>query len=180
MKKYFKILSLAVLAISLSSCLKDDGYDENRYGINAEDIENIKIINIPSTNTSLAVAAPQKTSVTSVNLTIPVHLSARDAASEDLNVTLAVDADDTKINNYNATLAAASRYVRMPATGYTVNGAAKIPVGNHDGSTTITLRPSTLPVGRYIIPVSITGVDKGGFTISGNQGFRLILVVVTA
>lgn len=181
MNKFTRILAFAIIALSTTSCLKDKGYEDDKYGINVDETESIKIVNIPSTNTTLTVSSPQKTSVATVNLTIPLHLSAKDAANEDLGISLAVDADDAKINSYNATIAAAaSRYVRMPATGYTLNGGARIAAGSRDGSTTITLRPSTLPVGRYIIPVSITGVDKSGYTISGNQGYRLILVVVTA
>ena len=180
MKKFNIILSFAMVALSLSSCLKDKGYDDGAYGIN-KDAEMYKIVDIPSTNTTLTVSSPKKITDPNATLTIPVHLSAKDAASEALNVSLAVDAADTKITAYNATIAAAaSRYVRMPAAGYTLNGTAAIPAGSRDGSTTIILRPSALPVGRYIIPVSITGVDKEGYTISGNQGYRLILVVVTA
>lgn len=180
MNKFTKILALALIVISATSCLKDKGYEDDRYGINVDEVESIKIVNIPSTNTTLTVSSPQKTTGADVTLSIPVHLSAKDAASEDLGINLTVDADDAKINAYNATLAAASRYVRMPATGYALNGAVKIASGTRDGSATITLRPNTLPVGRYIIPVSITGIDKSGYTISGNQGYRLILVVVTA
>jgi hypothetical protein len=181
MKKFTKILSFAVLGLSLSlaSCLKDKGYEDGAHGIN-KDAEMYKIVNIPSSNTTLTVSSPQKTTGANATLTIPVHLSAKDVASEALNVTLTVDADDAKITAYNNTLAAASRYVRMPAVGYTLNGTASIPAGTRDGSTTIVLKPNQLPVGRYIIPVSITGVDKSGYTISGNQGYRLYLVVVTA
>ncbi|MBS7564372.1 DUF1735 domain-containing protein [Mucilaginibacter sp. Bleaf8] len=196
MKKFTKILTLALLSLSFASCLKDKAYDDFKTGINQEAAESYKVINIPSTNTSLAVSGTYplvvndgsdgnpityRPATTPVTLTVPVHLSAKDVASEELNVTLAVDQDDAKINAYNATVAAASRYTRMPADKYTLSngGVAKIPAGSRDGSITVTFTPSTLtPGGRYIIPVSITNVDKSGYTISGNQGYRLILAVI--
>ncbi|RYE26727.1 MAG: DUF1735 domain-containing protein [Sphingobacteriaceae bacterium] len=181
MKKFTKILSFALLTLTLASCLKDKGYDDGTYGIN-KDAEKYKIVNIPSTNTTLTTSNTYARTAQPGTLTIPVHLSAKDPAPEDLNVTLAVDADDTKITAYNATLAAtAVKYVRMPAASYTISnsGVARITNGGRDGSITVTITPSTLAAGRYMIPLSITNVDKSGYTISGNQGYRLILVTVT-
>ncbi len=181
MKILSRILTLAVLSLSLVSCLKDKGYDEDRYGINVDEAESYKIVNIPSTNTTLAVSNTYARTVAGATLTVPVHLSAKDPATENLAVTLAVDQADTKITNYNATLATASRYTRMPSTAYTVNngGVANITSGSSDASVTLTVTPSSLPAGRYIIPLSITSIDKSGYTISGNQGYRLILVIIT-
>ncbi|MVN92574.1 DUF1735 domain-containing protein [Mucilaginibacter aquatilis] len=180
MKKFTKILTFAAIALSLTSCLKDKGYEDDKYGINVDEVESYKIINIPSTNTSLTVSNTYARTAANATLTIPVHLSAKDPAAEPINVSLAVDADETKITNYNNTLAAASRYTRMPAAGYTLNsGTATIASGSRDASTTVTIKPGSLSAGRYIIPLSITGTDKQGYTISGNQGYRLLLVIIT-
>jgi hypothetical protein len=180
MKRFTKILTFAALALSLSSCLKDKNYDDDKYGINIDETESIKIINIPSANTTLTTSATYARTAAAQTQTIPVHLSAKDPAGEPLAVTLAVDADDAKITAYNNTLAAASRYTRMPAASYTVNanGVANIPSGSRDASVSVTITPSTLAAGRYIIPLSIKSVDKSGYTISGNQGYRLILVII--
>ncbi len=180
-----------MLTLVFASCVKDDDFENHKYGVIGTDA--YKVIDIPSANTTLTTTGTYPLAVspattpatflpatTPVVVTVPVHLSANDPAKEDLGVTLSIDQADTKIAAYNATLAAASRYVRMPTDKITLSdgGVAKIAAGSRDGSIKLTFVPSTLTAGRYIIPVSIASVDKSGYTISGNQGYRLVLAII--
>jgi hypothetical protein len=178
MNKFTKILSLAIFTLGLASCTKDKDFENHKYGMDG--VKDIKIIDIPSANTTLTTTGTYSVkSNTPVVLTVPVHLSANSDVNEELNVTLGVDAADTKITAYNASITTNPKYVRMPAANYTISngGVAKIAAGSKDASVTVTFTPSSLTAGvRYIIPLSIVSIDKSGYTISGNQGYRLILV----
>jgi len=191
MKKFTKILSFAALTLSLSSCLKDKGYDEFKYGLNQEAAESIKVINMPVTATTFTVARTLSKATaggTATTVTLPLHLSAKDVASENIAVTIASDA--TRLATYNATLAAASRFVQVPDANYTIanGGVATIPSGSRDATITITYTPNNFPgvaaltTGstplRFAIPVSIKSVDKAGYTISGNQAYRIFTFVI--
>lgn len=178
MNRLTKILSLAVLTLALASCTKDKDFEAKKYGMDG--VKDIKIIDIPSANTTLTTTGTYSVKVTTpVVLTIPVHLSANETVNEELNVTLAVDKEDTKITAYNASITTNPKYIRMPAANYTLSngGVAKIAAGSKDASVTVTFTPSSLTAGvRYAIPVSIANIDKSGYTISGNQGYRIVLI----
>jgi hypothetical protein len=182
MKKFTNILSFALLTLTLSSCLKDKGYEENKYGINQETAESLKVINMPVTATTFTIAKTVSLATaggTAVANTLPIHLSAKDVASEDIAVTVAPDA--AVLATYNATLATASQYVQAPAANYTIAnaGVTTIPTGSRDAAgVTITYTPNTLGVGRWAIPVKITSVNKSGYTISGNQYYRILTIIV--
>ncbi|QXU41425.1 DUF1735 domain-containing protein [Pedobacter sp. D749] len=193
MKRFIKLLLFAGVTMSLSSCLKDKGYESNLYGIN-DSLEDNKVVNIPTTGTTFTVAGTYPLAVTPattpatflpattpVTITIPVHLSAKDPASEELNVTLAGDATDAKITAYNATITSNPKFIRLPADKYTLSnaGVAKIAAGGRDASVTLTFVPATLTSGvRYALPVVISSVDKSGYIISGNQGYRMFLITI--
>jgi hypothetical protein len=185
MKKFTQILAFAILTLTLSSCLKDKGYEDNKYGINVTLAEQDKIINMPVTGTTFTlskgtISAASTAGGTANVTTLPIHLSAKYEASEDVAVTVASDA--ARLATYNATLATASQYVQVPDAKYTLSnaGVTTIPKGSRDaGGVIVTFTPSALGVGRWAIPVSIKSVDKSGYIISGNQAYRIILVVVT-
>ena len=184
MKKITNILLLAGLTISLSSCLKDKGAESNLYGINTS-LEDNKVVNIPTAATTFTVSGTYPLTgvpaTTPVTITIPVHLSAKDPAGEELNITLAGDATDARITAYNATITTNPKFIRLPADKFTLSngGVAKIAQGSRDASVTFTFTPSTLTAGvRYAIPISITSVDKSGYIISGNQGYRMFLLTI--
>jgi hypothetical protein len=182
MKRFTKILALAVLTLSLSSCLKDKGYENDKYGINIEEAEQYKVINMPVTGTTFTIAKTVSLATaggTAVTNTLPIHLSAKDVASEDIAVTVAPDA--AVLATYNATLTAANQYVQAPAANYTIanGGITTIPSGSRDAAgVAITYTPNTLGVGRWAIPVKITSVNKAGYTISGNQYYRILTIIV--
>jgi hypothetical protein len=184
MKKITNILLLAGLTLSLSSCLKDKGAESNLYGINPS-LEDNKVVNIPTAGTTFTVSGTYPLTgtpaTTPVSITIPVHLSAKDVASEEVNVTLAGDPTDARITAYNATIATTPKFIRLPADKYVLSngGVAKIAPGSRDASVTLTFTPSALTPGvRYALPVSIASIDKSGYIISGNQGYRMFLLTI--
>ncbi|MGY3214235.1 DUF1735 domain-containing protein [Mucilaginibacter sp. HD30] len=184
MKKFTKILSFAALTLSLSSCLKDKGYDEFKYGLNQEAAESYKVINMPVTATTFTVARTvsraSAAGSTPTTVTLPIHLSAKDVASENIAVTIGSDA--SRLAAYNATLAPASQFVQVADANYTIanGGVATIASGSRDATISITYTPNSLSAtnGRFAIPVSIKSIDKAGYTISGNQAYRIFTVIL--
>lgn len=183
MKKITKILSFAAITLSLTSCLKDKGYDEFKYGLNQESAESSKVINMPVGNTTFTVARTvsraSAAGSTSTTVTLPIHLSAKEAASENIAVTIGEDA--SRLATYNATLTPANQFVMVPAANYTIanGGIATIPAGSRDATITITYTPNNLGAnGRWAIPVSIKSVDKTGYVISSNQAYRIFTVIL--
>ncbi|PJJ83506.1 DUF1735 domain-containing protein [Mucilaginibacter auburnensis] len=185
MKKFTKILSFAALTLSLSSCLKDKGYDEFKYGLNQEVASSNKVINMPVSGTTFTISKTislAAAGATPVSVTLPIHLSAQDVASENIAVTVA--SDDARLATYNATLTAANQYQRLPDANFTIanGGITTIPAGSRDaGGVTITYTPNNFPglkTGRWAIPVSIKSVDKAGYVISTNQAYRILLIIV--
>jgi hypothetical protein len=181
MKKFTKILSFAMLTLTLSSCLKDKGYEDNKYGIN-DSLEDIKVINMPVTGTTFTTAVTAAITKTTANtVTIPIHLSAKDPATEDINVTIATD--DARLTTYN-TANPTTTYTRLPNDKFTLSngGVVKIASGSRDAapSLVVSFTPSTFTAaGRWAIPIAIKSVDKSGYVISGNQVYRLILITIT-
>jgi hypothetical protein len=187
MKKITKILSFAALTLSLSSCLKDKGYDNFTYGLNQEAAESTKVINmlpVSGTNfvtTARTVSRASAAGTTPTTITLSIHLSAKEVASENIGVTIASDA--ARLATYNATLAPASQYVLVPDANYTIanGGVTTIPAGGRDATISVTYTPNNLSAtnGRFAIVVSIKSIDKSGYVISGNQQYRIIPVILT-
>ncbi len=189
MKKFTKILSFAALTLSLSSCLKDKGYDQFKYGLNQEAAESAKVINMPVTGTNFIIArsfTKAAAGATATTVTLPIHLSAKDVASENIAVTIGSDA--SRLATYNATQANA--FAQVPDANYTIanGGVTTIPSGSRDATINVTYTPNNFPgvatmatgaTLRFAIPVSIKSVDKSGYTISGNQAYRILTFVIT-
>jgi hypothetical protein len=184
MKKYTKILTLAAVTLTLSSCLKDKGYEADKYGINQEEAESFKVINLPTPSTNLIVDNAVKTyaysaTVTPRTINVPVHLSAKNVASEDIKVTVTLANSATLATTYNNTLV----YPAQPFVSTTFGGkfsaptTVTIPAGSRDAVVPITFSTPDVDPGKYFFGLSIASVDKAGYTISTNQlnSYTLVL-----
>lgn len=171
----------AAITLSLTSCLKDKGYDDLKYGINQDVVESQKIINMPVAQTTFTTPVSIAATKTTANtVTIPVHLSAKDVSSENLAIT--IGPSDARLATYNAGVASTATFTRLPDAKYTLSngGVVTIPSGSRDGSLVVTFTGSTIATpGRWAIPIELKSVDKSGYVLSGNQAYRIILITVT-
>lgn len=176
MKIYNKILVLALLAIGLTSCLKDRPVEDQKYGminLNAN-----KIIEIPAgSSRSQTFSLPIQSAPQSVNTTI--HLAAESAATEDVTVTLSLAESQTLLTAYNT--ANSTNYTLLPQSLYTLpNGLnVTIPKGEKDATFAINVSTQNFdPSKTYAIFVKVAMVDKSGYTISGNYGYKMLIIGV--
>lgn len=172
MKKYSKIFSLALLTLGLSSCLKDDMIDDQKYGMINLDAN--KVVEIHSDVSSSAVPIEDKT-VTVDFLT--VNLAANDPATEDLKITLAVDPETQDLidayNDDNGT-----EFQLFPTDKYTLPEGltVTIPKGSRTGSLKINLNSTQLdPAHPYAIAFKIASAPSG-YVISGNYNSTLATI----
>ena len=154
---------LAVIALSFSSCLKEneDTYtDFTKVGTTVElplaalnQETNVKVV--PVTYTASAAGSELEVFV---NVASPSPLSTSLTVTLGINANNALGALNTATNN---------TYIMLPATGFSAsNLSVTIPAGQRTGSVKIKINTSTLSKTetKYVLPVTIT--DAGGQTIS--------------
>jgi len=122
-------------AVTLSSCLKDDLYDENKVQSVAAKDGKTKIIELGVTGTSnsnfMVLAFNSSNTDTTFNL-IPVTLASSEPAPEDINVTM--EKNDAIVDTYNNDNGTA--YTVPASNMYTVlnpGGVVTIPKGSNTG-----------------------------------------------
>jgi hypothetical protein len=178
MKTTYKlVLSLGVIfALGLTSCLKDDMVESQKYGminLNAK-----KIVEIPSgSKRSQTYSLPIQTAVQSVNTT--VHLAAEEVAAEDVKVTLSLAESATMLAAYNT--ANSTTYTLLPSSLYALPNGLDVTIakGTKDANFTLNLTTSSFdPSKTYALFVKIAAVDKAGYTISGNFNYKLLIIGV--
>jgi hypothetical protein len=178
MKTTYKlVLSLGVIfALGLTSCLKDDMVDSQKYGminLNAK-----KIVEIPANSKrTQSFALPIVTGASAVNTT--VHLAAEEVAAEDVKVTLNLAESATLLAAYNT--ANSTSYTLLPSSLYTLPNGLDVTIakGSKDADFTLNVTTSSFdPSKTYAIFVKIAAVDKAGYTISGNFNYKLVIIAV--
>jgi hypothetical protein len=178
MKTTYKlVLSLGVIfALGLTSCLKDDMVESQKYGminLNAK-----KIVEIPSSSTrSESIALPIVTDPTAVNTT--VHLAAEEVAAEDVKVTMSIAESATMLAAYNT--ANSTSYTLLPSSLYTLPNGLDVTIakGTKDANFTMNVKTTDFnPALVYAIFVKVTAVDKAAYTISGNFNYKLLTIAV--
>ncbi|HTE01048.1 MAG TPA: DUF1735 domain-containing protein [Mucilaginibacter sp.] len=162
MKKLIFITT--ILAISLSSCLKDE-----KHYVDFANAGNI--VNMPQSGLtnfgSDAITAPD-TVVTEFAVD---YATAK--ANGALSVTLAVD--PTYMDKYNAANPAIA-YEIIPANAYVLNTKVDIAAGAQYAFTTLTVYRNLLdPSKSYMLPVVIK--DAGGIPISGNMNVHYYHII---
>jgi hypothetical protein len=182
MKIYNKILGLAILALGLSSCLKDDMVDSQKYGM--INLNAVKVIEIPAASSRTETfSLPIQTAAQAVETN--VHLAAEDVANEDIKVTISTaESQDliTKYNNLDANndgVLDNSPLTLLPSTLYTLPNGLDVTIAS--GSKDVKFRLNVLtanfdPSKSYGIAVKLAKVDKSGYTISGNYGYKILII----
>jgi len=176
MKKIFSSsLILAVIAITIAGCLKDKGFQDNKYGINDPDKSAISVgfplaKNAKNTKGLDVSATPQV-----FDDIVVINLNSSAPAKQDIHITLVVN--PSLITNYNAATGATMQV--LTAGQYTVPLTATIPAGSTLVKIPITV-PSTTSLSAtasYGIGLSIASVD-GGYLIAQNQKDLLVEIVI--
>lgn len=175
MKKYSKIFALALLTLGLSSCLKDDMVDDQKYGMINLDAN--KITELPDATAPFSLLLEDKE--VTIDL-ITVNLAASQVAQEDLTVTLDTAQTPAVIAAYNEANAATT--LSFPVSSkftFPTGLVVTIPKGSRTGVLQLKLNKLDLnasrPLGKAF---RIVSVDKPGYIISGN--FNSTLAVVAA
>ncbi|WP_316799098.1 BT_3987 domain-containing protein [Pedobacter frigidisoli] len=169
MKKYSIILSLGLLTMGLTSCLKDDLVSDQKYGM--INVDAYKVAQLPSTAKAFSLLLENKTTVLDF---VEVNLAASEPAEEDVVVTLSIDQTDAKISAYNT--ANGASLVRFPSAKYTLPNALKvtIPKGSRSGFLKLSFNQQDLdPAHPYALAFNIVSVDKPGYVVSGNNNTTL-------
>lgn len=156
---YKLIFSALFVSVGLTSCLKDDDIDNQKYGL--INLNANKIIEIPadaSHETGLTLL-PEGTKEFTIG---EVRLAAENPASEDITVNLTTSKTSEII---------ASGKPIFPLDGITVPATVTIPKGQRSVPIKATINTTLLQSNPQYVAVSISGVDKQGYIISGNFGY---------
>jgi hypothetical protein len=169
MKKVFLTMFAASAIILGTGCLKDKGYDDNKYGLNGID-NSPKTIGIPEASIKVNIRSVIPTTTPATVQMVQVNLNSNLAAPEDLHVNLV--ANPTLVANYNADPANTPKLVVLPLALYTSSPLkVTIPKGTNIGALVFTIpNPSLLNITlNYGFGYSIASIDEPGYTIADNQ-----------
>ena len=170
MKNFSKISALALLAIALTSCLKDEPVEDQKYGmINVGDIE---VVGASSASKAFSLLLVNKDTTLAF---FTVQLNAAEPAPEDIKVTVSMEKSAALIAAYNTSNSAS--LVEFPASKYTLPDGLviTIPKGSRTGSLNLKMNPSTLDAAHpYAIGFNIVSIDKPGYNVSGNMNTTVV------
>lgn len=159
---YGLILAVLFASVGLTSCLKDENVDDQKYGL--INLNANKIIEIPSSvsHEKSLTLLPEGVKEITVG---EVRLAAESPAAEDIVVSLTtaktadiVDPDDPK----------------FPLDGITVPASVTIPKGQRSVALKVNINTALLQSTPHYVAISISAVDKQGYIVSGNFGHLIL------
>lgn len=179
MKQYTikSILAVLVLAaFAVTGCLKDKDYNSLQIQSTQPDGTNHQVVEIKLTAGDASNV--ELTSFDAINRDttlnfIPVNLATSYAATEDVNVTLALK--PSLVSDYNT--ANGTSLVVPAASMYTILNpglVVTIPKGSHTAYLQIKLKPADFIGSDWGLGFTIVSIDKPGYTISGNLSNGLV------
>lgn len=154
--KTYLMISMLVMALAMTSCLKDD------YLVDWDDAK--PVIELPYTRHTTSTTVTAGTEVTFplyVNYTIADWRN----QNEDIVVGLGIDESQTGTSRL------------LPASTYTLPQTMTIAKQKQLAETQLKINTAGLEKGTYALPVIIKSVPAG-YTISGNFGMVLFKVVI--
>ncbi len=166
MKKYIQILSLAIVAVSFASCLKDKNFDERKTGHDLTGVPKVIEVGVAYSTANSQTIGLNFVDVTVDVAIVTVRLAANDPATEDITVTL-----DTVGTQARAVLENDSNFNRLPRLfTYPAGGLSIIiPKGKREANLIIKTNASKFdPSSSYGILFTLKAVDKPGYVLSGN------------
>lgn len=178
--KNYKLFTATILiaSIIMQSCLKDDAFDDgtiqsvNSQGNDPKVIE-LKVAANDNTN-FVSIAIDNSTNDTTINF-IPVQLATAGNATEDIQVTVALDTN--LVNEYN--LVHESQYINLgEALFEIVNPVVTIPKGSKTGFLQLRIKPSDIVGQSVAFGFKIASIAQTGYTISGNFSTAVASLVI--
>jgi hypothetical protein len=162
------LFALVATALFGTGCLKDDNYDDGRYGINLDGASKLVEIAGPVdgfVNIDL-VGSPNDTTVDIVLVRL-----AGGNADKDVQVTLALDPNI--VDAYNT--AHGTSYEVPAANQFTIPSlTVTIPAGQKTGNLRLSAKPNNLFGGDYALGVRIVSVSDPNVKVSSNWGTQVV------
>ena len=172
MKNILKFALVACVGLTLSSCLKDKDFDEDKVGLNPASIIDkpiIEIVNGGVGNFSKHVLSVDLGKAQDTN-TFKVSYNDKGlTAPEDINVTFAYDAG--ALNSYNLANPT-TQFEKLPDSTFSLpKNSVLIKKGQKlsDAVNLIIFTAKVDPSKLYLLPISITNTSIGNGNISGNN-----------
>ncbi len=167
MKNIIKILCIALVSFSATSCLQDEPL------INWENA--IPVIELPYPSHNIRTSNVVPTEDETIHLIVNYSTSMASDNTADLSIGLMVDED--RLATYNATLSATTqKYVMLPADTYTLPATAVIAKGTKKWEHDMVVETKDLAPGeKYLLPIVISSVPEG-FTLSRNFSYVYVRV----
>lgn len=178
MKNIAKMVSILVLSIGLTACLKDDMITDQKYGM--INLNGARVVEIPngSATAPRSVSLDLVDEVVNLDL-VSLHLASENPASDNIIVTLDTTGSQTFIDAYN--MEHSTDLQVLPANLFTLpNGlSATIPIALKDAKLKLAVNPSLLdPSKLYALVFTISELDKEGYVISGNFKKDFVTIAV--
>jgi len=177
MKKIFIQSAFLVGAMAvLTSCLKDKGWENGEYGVDASN--SAKVVSLPQSQEGISVFSLNADPPTEDIDAVLVQLASSEPAKEDVNVTLVKDMSlVAAYNNANFT-----NYIEMPSNTYQILNpgglTVTIPKGQHQAWLKVKVIKANFDFTQsYAIGFSI-GASTGGNVISGNYKSMILAITV--
>lgn len=172
MKKIF--YSIAAMSVLLTSCLKDEGYDNGPTGFKGNNTDRFVAILNPNETSGMATlgifVTPAEETIQTfvVSITGPVQ-------SKDVQVTLSLK--PALIGEYND--ANDESIEVLPTAAFELPTTVTVPAGKEYVSVPLKLRKNLIdPALAYALGVEVTGVDDPTVKLSGKSKQALIGIVV--
>lgn len=171
--KIFPILTLAFALSSLTACLTDSDYENNKVGINPSNNKNYVEVHLTtSDNTNIVTRSYNAIHKDTTIDLIPVHLINGNATSD---VTITYQVLDTVSSPVMKSFVNDDGYVVIPSTILTVlntNNKVVIPAGSSTGYIKVKFNPDNLIGNTYVFGIKVTAISDPKYTISNlNVGF---------
>lgn len=168
--------SIALLAAGLTGCLKDKDFDNGVIQSLHTNGTPPKVVEIKLTAADVSnffVASYDNSSNDTVVDLIPVNLATKEAAAEDLHITLTPK--QSLVDDYNTEQGTS---YEDPAALYTLEdgGVVTIPKGSHTGYLRIKFKPADFLGGAWAVGFEITAIKESGYTISGNLNKGVVAI----
>jgi hypothetical protein len=162
------LFALVATALFGTGCLKDDNYDDGRYGINLDGASKLVEIAGPVdgfVNIDL-VGSPNDTTVDIVLVRL-----AGGTADKDVQVTLALD--PAVIDAYNA--AHGTSYEAPAASQFSIPSlTVTIPAGQKTGNLRLSAKPNNLFGGEYALGIRVVSVSDPRVKVSSNWNTQVV------
>jgi hypothetical protein len=161
-----------ILGLSLTSCLKDDDFENNRVGLNIGSSPEIVEV-LTGGSTTKALSLELSATPTDVNSLVNIALISTQKATEEITVTFDTAGTAQAIREYNtANPSSPLVYLNPALITYPDGLVAKIPAGAKEASLKIKLATATFdPSLRYAIRLGMKTVSPAKYTVSGNNTF---------